>query len=118
MTAYPRINGFSLIEILVAAAILSLWLPSSLYTLQLALTKQHKIEQQALTVESIMALKTKITAQWRQGQVSVDPGSLDWSLSAIDEQHSVLEISDADYQLRFWLTRQVVKHADPVGSKR
>jgi len=105
MTVYPRINGFSLIEVLVAAAILSLWLPSSLYTLQLALTKQYEIEQQALAVESIMALKTKITAQWQQGQISVDSGALDWSLSAINERHSVLEISNADYQLRFWLTR-------------
>ena len=55
MRSLNKSSGFSLIEVLVAAAIFSIWLPSSLYSLQLGLATHLKVQQRAEQVEAMMA---------------------------------------------------------------
>ena len=105
MRSLKNSNGFSLLEVLVAAAIFSVWLPSSLYALQLGLATQLKVQQRAEQVEAMMALHADIAAQWRNGAVTVDSHDIDWQIDVIDEHRAVLTLSADDYNLKFMLTR-------------
>ena len=105
MRSLNKSSGFSLIEVLVAAAIFSIWLPSSLYALQLGLATQLKVQQRAEQVEAMMALHADIAAQWRDGTVSVESTKISWRLDAIDTDRAVLTLSTGSYNLRFLLTR-------------
>ncbi|AVJ55379.1 hypothetical protein C5610_03085 [Idiomarina sp. OT37-5b] len=105
MRSLKRNDGFSLLEVLVAAAIFALWLPSSLYALQTALATQLKVQQRAERVEAMMTLHADIAAQWREGSVSVEAMEIDWQLDVIDAHRAVLTLSADAYSLRFILTR-------------
>ena len=105
MRSLKNSNGFSLLEVLVAAAIFSVWLPSSLYALQIGLASQVKVQQRAEQVEAMMALHADIAAQWRDGAVTVDGHDIDWQIEVIDQHRAVLTLSADDYNLKFMLTR-------------
>lgn len=105
MTRYSNTKGFSLMEVLVATALFSLWLPSSLYSLQVALSAHIQVQQRAELVEAMMQLNADIAEQWRDGTVTADNNDIDWQLSPIDGDRAVLQLTAEDYQLRFMLTR-------------
>lgn len=105
MLRLNKSSGFSLIEVLVAAAIFAVWLPSSLYALQTGLATQLKVQQRAELIEAMMALHADIAEQWRQGAVTVEGHDVDWQLDVIDAQRAVLSLSADSYSLKFMLTR-------------
>lgn len=105
MQSLKKTNGFSLLEVLVAAAIFAIWLPSSLYALQIGLATQLKVQQRAERAEAMMALHADIAAQWRDGAVTIENDEIDWQIDIIDAHRAVLTLSAENYNLRFMLTR-------------
>ncbi|MGM0482057.1 MAG: PulJ/GspJ family protein [Pseudomonadota bacterium] len=121
----PRqcLSGFSLLEVLVASAILALWLPASLYTLQLALAEQAKVQQKALLLEQMWLLKADIERQWQRGEPSAQHQQIDWQLSSVDPQQAHLTLTAEPYRLEFWLHRQqpvavITAGVNPVELKK
>lgn len=105
MPTAKRHSGFSLMEVLVAATIFAIWLPSSLYALQVGLATQLKVQRRAELVESMMALHVDIAKQWRQGVVSVQEDEIYWELDVLDEHRAILHLSASAYELNFVLIR-------------
>lgn len=106
MTRLKKTDGFSLLEVLVAAAIFTIWLPSSLYALQIGLATQLKVQQRAELVEEMMQLQVNVASQWRLGlPVNVDVDDIQWQLQVIDENRAKLHVSAHDYELTFMLNR-------------
>lgn len=100
-------SGFSLIEVMVASALLAIWLPSSLYTLQLALAKQQQLQHRVQQAEAIMLAKSELHEQWlaqRPLAIQVEDVEVRWQLTRVDDHDARLVLTTQDYQAKFWLS--------------
>lgn len=108
-------KGFSLVEVLVGAALVALWSVSSLKLLQVGLSAIDHAHTKAKAVEVLMTYLSEAQQAWVQGnnpELSGETGQLHLKakLTSIDQFNATTEVTvywgnDNELTQTFWLSR-------------
>ena len=108
-------KGFSLVEVLVGAALVALWSVSSLRLLQVGLSAIDHAHTKAKAVEVLMTYLSEAQQTWTQGnnpKLSKETGQLHLTaeLTPIDQFNATIEVTvywgnDNELTQTFWLSR-------------
>lgn len=108
-------KGFSLVEVLVGAALVTLWSVSSLKLLQAGLSAIDRAHTKAKAVELFSAYRSEAQQAWAQGnnpELSGETGQLHLKaeLTSIDQLNATIEVTvywgnDNELAQTFWLSR-------------
>lgn len=108
-------KGFSLVEVLVGAALVALWSVSSLQLLQVGLSAIDRARTKAKAVEVLMTYLSDAQQAWGQGnnpELSRETGQLHLKaeLTSIDQLNATTEVTvywgnDNELAQTFWLSR-------------
>lgn len=108
-------KGFSLVETLVASALVAMWAVSSQQLLQIGLTAIERAERKAQAVEALNSYIQDAHITWRSGsppapEAKVNGFLINSIINLIDENNASVDTEvtwgeDNSYSLQIWLSR-------------
>lgn len=108
-------KGFSLVETLVASALVAMWAVSSQQLLQIGLTAIERAERKAQAVEALNSYIQDAHIAWRSGsppapEAKVNGFLINSIINLIDENNASVDTEvtwgeDSSYSLEIWLSR-------------
>ncbi|WP_289117333.1 type II secretion system protein [uncultured Idiomarina sp.] len=113
--SYRSSKGFSLVETLVASALVAMWAVSSQQLLQIGLTAIERAERKAQAVEALNSYIQDAHIAWRSGsppapEAKVNGFLINSIINLIDENNASVDTEvtwgeDNSYSLQIWLSR-------------
>ena len=113
--SYRSSKGFSLVETLVASALVAMWAVSSQQLLQIGLTAIERAERRAQAVEALNSYIQGAHIAWRSGsppapEAKVNGFLINSIINLIDENNASVDTEvtwgeDNSYSLQIWLSR-------------
>ncbi len=113
--SYHSSKGFSLVETLVASALVAMWAVSSQQLLQIGLTAIERAERRAQAVEALNSYIQDAHIAWRSGSPPTPETEINGFLiisiiNLIDESNASVDTEvtwgeDNSYSLQIWLSR-------------
>ena len=113
--SYHSSKGFSLVETLVASALVAMWAVSSQQLLQIGLTAIERAERKAQAVEALNSYIQDAHIAWRNGspprpEAEINGFLINSIINLIDESNASVDTEvtwgeDNSYSLQIWLSR-------------
>ena len=113
--SYHSSKGFSLVETLVASALVAMWAVSSQQLLQIGLTAIERAERRAQAVEALNSYIQDAHFGWRSGspppaQTTENGFTIISNVNSLDEDNATVDIKISRgerrlYSLEIWLSR-------------